>query len=423
MRSKWVPVVGIGLIALAGAAVFMVRRSTAGLPSAGSPTYEQTTASFYRGLAQLQVGLLDDAKREFAKATTLAPGEPAAWANLGLAHLRLGEFDAAAEPIERAVALRAGRSSDLAFLQGRLETSRGRIEPGIAHFRRAVDLDPAGLRARYALAEEIERAGGANADAEAQQLFEQILQRRPDNLAVDPRAGAPGGQAQRHGRAARLDGTPRRDVRRLAGAGPRTVPRRCSQAVDAGNFPDAARGVAFLRNVLVRVTVFRESLAARPNPDGADRGAVRPISQAAIAVAESLAAGHGPGVLPFGPADSRIVGRVRRDGDVSRRRRIADSDRGRWTGCSRRRHRGCASCRSLAPALRVPPTAHGVLAVDWNRDFKMDLALAGRGGRAAVRAAGRWNVCRCRRRRRGARSPPIAPASGRPISKWTAIST
>ena len=40
------------------------------------------------------------------------------------------------------------------------------------------------LRAGYALAEEVERAGGANADAEAQQLFEQILERRPDNLAA-----------------------------------------------------------------------------------------------------------------------------------------------------------------------------------------------------------------------------------------------
>ena len=383
MRSKWVPVVGIGLIALAGAAVFMVRRSTAGLPSAGSPTYEQTTASFYRGLAQLQVGLLDDAKREFAKAAALAPGEPAAWANLGLAHLRLGEFDAAAEPIDRAVALRPDVSG-LALLQGRLETSRGRMEPGIAHLRRAVDLDPAGLRTRYALAEEIERAGGANADAEAQQLFEQILQRRPDNLAsILERARL---AAKRSDMAALRDSTARLDAMSTGWPAPALEQYRgLRQAVDVGNFPDAARGVAFLRNVLVRVTVFRESLALvrtpteligepfdrflrlpspSPNPSPPDTGlvfsrSVLPIpgsSAASVAMAMSLDGAASPTPIVADGRDVRVAG---------------------------------ASLRTLpfpGAGAAVPPTAHGVLAVDWNRDFKMDLALAGRGGCACSRS-------------------------------------
>src|SRR6267154_3176350 len=182
MRAKWILTLGLALAAVAVGAYF-VRRANGGLPAARSPAYEETTRSFYRGLAQIQVGLLDDAKREFTKATVLAPGEPAAWANLGIAHLRLGEFEAASEPIAKAAALLPGES-DLALLEGRLETSRGRIDQGIALLRRAVELNPTALRARYALAEEIERSGGANADAESQQLFEQILQSRPDNLAV-----------------------------------------------------------------------------------------------------------------------------------------------------------------------------------------------------------------------------------------------
>src|SRR3954454_3610863 len=75
------------------------------VPGVNSPAYEDTTRTFYRGLAELQVGLLDDAKRDFGKATELAPGEPAAWANLGLAHLRLGEFEPAKPPIDKAVSL------------------------------------------------------------------------------------------------------------------------------------------------------------------------------------------------------------------------------------------------------------------------------------------------------------------------------
>src|SRR6476661_2058490 len=118
MRAPWIAAAGLALALVAagvGAYYFFARAANGDLPAPGSPAYEQATSSFYRGLAQLQVGLLDDAKREFTKAAGLAPGEPAAWANLGISHLRLGEFDA---------------------------------------------------------------------DAEAQQLFEQILERRPENLAA-----------------------------------------------------------------------------------------------------------------------------------------------------------------------------------------------------------------------------------------------
>jgi tetratricopeptide (TPR) repeat protein len=107
------------VVVIAATSRYLLVRSRSRLPAPDSPLYEETTRSFYRGLAQLQVGLLDDAKREFTKTTELVSSEPAGWANLGLAHLRLGEFDAAAAPIERAVRL-APRASDVVFLQGRL---------------------------------------------------------------------------------------------------------------------------------------------------------------------------------------------------------------------------------------------------------------------------------------------------------------
>jgi Tfp pilus assembly protein PilF len=376
MRLKWIAV-GIALIVAAAAGVVVVRRSTGGLPSAGSTAYEETTKTFYRGLAELQVGLLDDAKREFSKATALAPGEPAAWANLGLAHLRLGEFDAAAAPIDRAAALLPG-ASDLALLQGRLETSRGRLEPGIAHLRRAVDLDRTGLRARYALAEEVERAGGANADTEAQQLFEQILQQRPDNLAsILERARL---AAKRNDGAGLRDATARLDGMSAGWPAPAIEQYRgLRQAVDAGDFAGAARGVAFLRNVLVRVTAFRESLALvrtpteliaepfdrflrlpspAPNPSPADEGLAfvrSPVSgpgstAASLAMAVSLDGAAAPVAMVADGRDVRIGGAV---------------------------------VRTMAfpgSAAAVPPAAHGMLALDWNRDFKVDVALAGRGG-------------------------------------------
>ena len=142
------------------------------------------------------------------KRPTSSPVEPAAWANLALAHLRLGEFDPAAAAVQRAAAL-APASGEIAFLQGQLETSRGRLDQGIADFRRAIQLDPGSLRARYALAQEVERAGGA--------------ERRPRRAAVAGRpASAAAGQS---GRAAGANAPGRQTPRRSAaeGVGQRAV--------------------------------------------------------------------------------------------------------------------------------------------------------------------------------------------------------
>src|SRR6476659_8822357 len=123
MRGKWIGVLVV-VLAIAAASTYIVRQRRS-LPAPDSPKYEETTRNFYRGLAELQVGLLDDAKREFTKTTELVPDEPAGWADLGLTYLRLGEFDAAKPPIDKAVSLDA-KSSELVFLRGRLLTSQGK---------------------------------------------------------------------------------------------------------------------------------------------------------------------------------------------------------------------------------------------------------------------------------------------------------
>ena len=327
MRAKTLGAV-VALAALA-AGGYTVLRWRGRLPSPDSPVYEDTTRSFYRGLAELQIGLLDDAKRDFGKATELVPGEPAAWANLGLAHLRLGEFDAATAPIEKAVSL-AGSVSDVVFLRGRLQTSRGRLDEGIADYRRAADLDAGNMRVRYALAEEVERAGAANADAQAQQLFEAILTARSGNLAVElerARLSAKRGDAASLGDALRvLDqtaaGWPAPAVEQYRGL---------QAAVAAKNFQDAARSVAFLRNVLVRVPAFRESLAA-----------VRTPTELIAEPFETFLKLPSPSAKPS-PID---------EGLTYTRERLVES----------------------APA----PPEH--LSLDWNRDFKMDYAVAGKNG-------------------------------------------
>jgi tetratricopeptide (TPR) repeat protein len=377
MRAAWIAAAGLALVAVAAGVYLLVGRSAArGLPAPGSLEYEQTTSSFYRGLAQLQVGLLDDAKREYSKAVALAPGEPAAWANLGIAHLRLGEFDAAAEPIEKAAALMPG-SSDLALLQGRLEASRGRIEQGVAQLRRAVDLDRGGLRARYALAEEIERAGGANADAEAQQLFEQILQQRPDNLAaLLERARL---AAKRGDVGALRDATGRLDP--ISAGWPAQARQQYAalrQAADAGNYADAARSVAFLRNVLVRTTVFRESLALVRTPTELIAEPftrflrLPPPSSTPSSADEALTFARAP-LGGVGTELASIVVAGSLDGDSAPVAMATDGRELRVAGVAR-------PLPFPVSGRETAPTAHSILTLDWNRDFKTDIALAGPGG-------------------------------------------
>ena len=121
VRSRLILAASLALILVAVVATVFIRRSGR-LISSSSRAYEDVSRAFYHGYAALQVGLLDDAKTQFAKATEIAPREPASWANLGLTDLRLGELDPAAQAIDRAAQL------------ARVE-QRDRISPGTAGSR------------------------------------------------------------------------------------------------------------------------------------------------------------------------------------------------------------------------------------------------------------------------------------------------
>ena len=251
-----------GLFILLAIIVLVMRRDA--LPQPGSGAYEQVTRAFYRGLASLEVGLLDDAKREFTTVTTQVEAEPAAWANLGLTHLRLGELEAAAVPVERALML-APDDADLALLAGRMEIARGRLDEGVGQLRRAVELAPGALQPRFALAEEVERSGAAAGDAQALAQLDELVKLTPQNMAV---------LAERARVSAKA-----RDLQRLNDSIARLTPMASSwpeqavqqyqelqSAVAANNLEMAQRATAFLRNVLARVPAFGEDLAAVRTP-------------------------------------------------------------------------------------------------------------------------------------------------------------
>ena len=362
------------VIVFAVVATVFIRRSPRFL-SENSPTYEEVSRAFYHGYAALQVGLLDDAKTQFAKATDVVPGEPAAWANLGLTELRLGELDPAAQAIDKAARL-APSNSDIAFLQGQLETGRGRPDEAIARFKRAVDLNPTGLRVRYALAQEIESAGGQNADAQAQELLEQLVRLSPDNVAaVLERARIAAKRSE--GRALQESVA---SLERRVDAWPAVVVdqyRALQRAAAANDFSEAARAVAVFRNVLLRVPSFREDLLAIRTPaeliaEPFDRFLSLPVSTSKPSPAD-LNLTFTQEAIPGAAPSSTVLSFSSNGTD---RPAIFSAD-------AREVRRLTAPTASLPIAggsSGTPPAASAILPIDWNRDFRQDLVFAGASG-------------------------------------------
>ncbi|MGH9935428.1 MAG: tetratricopeptide repeat protein, partial [Blastocatellia bacterium] len=228
------------------------------MPTPDSKEYRDLITAFYVGLAGLQTGEDVRAKEKLTLATEIAPGEPAAWANLGLLAVRQQEFDTAYEKVEKARSL-APDNSQIEALLGLIESRRGKLPEAAAHLKKAVELDAKNLRALYALAQETERQSAETSDAEAQALLEKILETQPDNLAVlldVTRLAAKRGDGE----------TLKKTVARLAEKSPswpdeaKQQMTALQQAASGANPRSAAPQVAFLRNVLARVPDYRHSL-------------------------------------------------------------------------------------------------------------------------------------------------------------------
>ncbi|HXP45147.1 MAG TPA: tetratricopeptide repeat protein, partial [Candidatus Acidoferrales bacterium] len=241
------------------AVVFSGCSSKPKMPDKGSKAYADTVSAFYVGLAALQVGHDVYADSKLGELTNLVPDEPAGWANWGVLALRQRNYDLAAQRLEQAHKL-APQNDQIYFLLGLLESSRGHQAEAIADLRRAVALNPRNLRAAYQLAEEIERQGGDENEAEFQRVIQRILDAQPDNLAALLEVGR---VAAKRGDATTLRAAVDR-ISAQSSAWPPEVQQQVAalKAAAASSDPRAAATrTMFLRNVLMRVPDFRQSLA------------------------------------------------------------------------------------------------------------------------------------------------------------------
>jgi Flp pilus assembly protein TadD len=345
------------------------------LPEKGSKAYADVVSAFYVGLAALQVGDDVHAESKLSELTQLVPTEPAGWANWGVLALRQRNYDLAAQRLERARAL-APQNDQIYDLLGILEADRGHSAEAIADLRKAVDLNPKNLRAAYALGEEIERQGDANSEREFQQVIQSILAAQPDNLAALLELSR---VAAKRGDAATLKSAVAQ-ISARSSAWPAEVQQQLAtvQAAAAGtDLRAAATRTTFLRNVLMRVPEYRQSLSVIKAPAGEE---ARPFTH--FVRMESP-------VFKPAPADTAIQFPIQPLADAAHRHWdwigaiqlgsagapvIAEAD-----GREVRLSTGATLPFPGGPAS-VPPLPEGVLQVDFNYDFKTDLVLAGAGG-------------------------------------------
>ncbi|HTD54407.1 MAG TPA: FG-GAP-like repeat-containing protein, partial [Silvibacterium sp.] len=344
------------------------------LPDPSSKAYADYVSAFYVGLAALQVGDDVRADRELGRTTQIVSGEPAGWANWGILALRQRNFDAAGDRIGRAQKL-AGNNDQIYYLLGLVESGRGKSAEAIADLRKAVEINPNNLVATYRLAEEIERQGDANSDAEFQQLLQRIVTAQPDNMAALLELGR---VAAKRGDAATLKQVVAQIDKRSEGW-PQEIEQQVSALDTAAAGADpraAATRTTFLRNALMRLPDFRQSLAAiKPAPgDEAQpfthflrletpKFTPAPADTAMTFAAEPLpnpdkTAWSWIGAVSLTGAGAPTV--VEADGSTVR---LASGANLKFPGTAK---------AALEPESIVP--------IDFNYDFKTDVVLAGAGG-------------------------------------------
>jgi thioredoxin-like negative regulator of GroEL len=367
---------GVACTMLAASLTFLLLGChSTGLPKTGTPAYLDEVKAFYVGLAALQVG--DDVRADstLQRATQLAEGEPAGWANWGLLALRQGNFDVAAQRLGQAQKL-APQNDHIHYLTGVLESRRGNPSQAIVELRDAVQINPHNVRAMYLLAQEIERQGDVNGEAEFQQLLQRILADQPGNTAALlelGRAAAKRGDAQTlHSVVAQLTAR--------AATWPPEVQQQwiaLQTAVAAPDSRTAAVRIAFLRNSLMRLPDFRQSLGVIQPAAGNE---ATPFTRFLLLPTPSFTPPAADTAINFRVTDLTSlqgspwswIGAVSLNGAGAPVIAVANSHSVKLATGAAFSFPGGHENASLQP--------ESILPVDFNYDFKMDFVLAGEGG-------------------------------------------
>ncbi|MBV9865514.1 MAG: VCBS repeat-containing protein [Abitibacteriaceae bacterium] len=395
-------VILVVLVAALGLGAYIYQRQQQP-PDISSPLYHNTVTAFYVGLAALDSGDNPRAEASMKQATQLVPAEPAVWADLGLIQIRKGDFDAAAQSLTKAQEL-APANADIEKLWGLLQDQQGKPDEAITHWKRAITLNPRDLKARYALAQELERQGGQNIEQQEQQLFDEILKAQPNNIVALLE------KARLAGRSGDAD-TLRTTVQQIAkyGSGwPPSAQEQLQELQKALSNPRmAATNVQFLKNVLSPVPTYQQSLEAlavpagqagepllrflsmpspSPLPAEPDLGVTFTTEQLAPQRTKASAIGTPYAIWLTSQGKGSICNvstGPKGESQLTAMASIFEKGPGLFVANAHAVQQvGVPAVTLLFPGgpSAIAPSPHGVLGLDWNYDFMTDLFLAGAGG-------------------------------------------
>ncbi len=367
-------VAGLALLAVGGVAGWLawrsmsLRQGSAPAAPTAAPASAEDMERFYIGLAALDVEANERALKEFQSLSQSLPSEPAVWANLGIAWLRLSDNSAATEALTKAAEL-APDNRQISLLQALVEELSGEFERAIERLKQIPDPEPAAL---YSLALLVERTGKEASLVERLDLINRILKREPENAVA---------QFQRARLAARLEDGPQ-----LADALQALAQRRsewtavaakqfeaADRAARAKRFNDAAKALTFMENVSRASPAYQEALVSLGNVGGSVGTPMRRF----LAVAEQAAALAAADLqLTFQPRSEAepapegelVLAAVLSSGAPATRIRLEGTRLFVGTDIQLTFPRGDAT---------RPVGRDAVLPVDLNGDFRQDLALVG----------------------------------------------
>lgn len=145
--------------------------------------YDKAVSNFYVSLAAIQT---DQAPFAFSKMNEVAkayPKEPAAWANLGVFAMRQGNYELATEQLQKALNL-APKNPDILFLAAILERNRRNVEESISYLNQVLQADSTYSKAQFMLANQLEQLDFNENREEITQQLTHLAERHPQNQAL-----------------------------------------------------------------------------------------------------------------------------------------------------------------------------------------------------------------------------------------------
>lgn len=251
--KRWI-LAGAIVLAVAVGATVVWRRPAAG------PEYasEELVTDFFTSLAALDVEENERAVKVLEQATASQPNEPALWANLAVAHLRLRRMDLANESLQRAEQL-TGDDPRINTLKAEILTQEGKIPEAIGQLRAVLEKQPQNAPAAYSLVTLLSQLRTDDAEAERLQLLSGILQQLPDNLRCRCEQARLAATLQRPEElqaalaalSAEANAWPERAQQQL---------QRAQEAAQANDYRTAATALTFFENLLKPDPRYQRSL-------------------------------------------------------------------------------------------------------------------------------------------------------------------